>query len=51
MRLHVTITPAGAAGSTVHGTLYVDDFTSGVPPSGQFTGDELAGLPYAYTIG
>jgi len=49
--INVTITPAGASGTTVHGTLYVDDFESGVPPYGQFTGDELAGLPYAYTIG
>jgi hypothetical protein len=46
----VTITPSGASGTTVHGTLYVDDFVSGVPPYGQAAGDELAGLPYAYTI-
>ncbi len=48
--IKVTITPAGASGTTVHGTLYVDDFASGVPPYGQFAGDELAALPYAYTI-
>jgi hypothetical protein len=46
----VTITPAGAPGSMMRGTIYVDDFIGGVPASGQFTGDELAGLPYAYTI-
>jgi len=46
----VTITPSGASGTTVHGALYVDDYVSGVPPYGQFTGDELASLPYAYTI-
>jgi hypothetical protein len=34
----------------VSGTLYVDDLLTDVPPYGQFTGDELAGLPYAYTI-
>ncbi|HEY7013529.1 MAG TPA: hypothetical protein VH480_12270 [Streptosporangiaceae bacterium] len=48
--INVTITPSGASGTTVHGTLYVDDFVNGVPPYGQFAGDELAGLPYAYTI-
>jgi hypothetical protein len=48
--IKVTITPAGASGTTVHGTLYVDDAVTNVPPFGQFTGDELAGLPYAYTI-
>lgn len=48
----VTITPSGAAGTVVQGTLYVDDFTSDVPPPayGQQAGDELAGLPYAYAI-
>ncbi len=49
--VNVTITPSGASGTSVSGTLYVDDFTAGVPPYGQASGDELAGLPYAYTIG
>ncbi len=48
--IDVTITPSGASGTTVSGTLYVDDFAADVPPSGQFSGDELAGLPYTYTI-
>jgi hypothetical protein len=50
--IHVTITPSGAAGTVVQGTLYVDDFTSDVPPPayGQEAGDQLAGLPYTYTI-
>jgi hypothetical protein len=48
--INVTITPSGASGTTVHGTLYVDDFVSGVPPYGQAAGDVLAGLSYAYTI-
>jgi hypothetical protein len=48
--IKVTITPAGAAGTVVRGNLYVDDFISNVPPYGQIAGDELAALPYAYTI-
>jgi hypothetical protein len=48
--INVTITPAGASGTAVSGTLYVDDLVDDVPPYGQFTADELAGLPYAYTI-
>jgi hypothetical protein len=46
----VTITPSGADGTVVTGNLYVDDFASDVPPYGQETGDELAALPYTYTI-
>jgi subtilisin family serine protease len=47
----VTITPEGAAGTTVSGTLYVDDedsllFDSYNEPSG----NQVAGLPYEYTI-
>jgi len=41
----VTITPSGDPGTTVRGTLYIDDFdffTNG--------GDELVALPYTYTI-
>jgi hypothetical protein len=49
--IDVTITPSGPNGTTVNGTLYVDDFASGVPPYGQFSGDELAAIPYSYTIG
>jgi len=48
--INVTITPAGPSGRQVTGTLYVDDLLTGVPPYGQFSGDELAGLPYSYTI-
>jgi hypothetical protein len=46
----VTITPSGAAGTVVRGNLYIDALTDNVPPYGQFSGDELAALPYAYTI-
>jgi hypothetical protein len=48
--IDVTITPSGASGTQVTGTLYVDDLLTGIPPYGQFATDELAGLPYAYTI-
>ena len=48
--INVTITPSGASGTVVSGTLYVDDFVGGVPPYGQITDDELAALPYTYTI-
>jgi hypothetical protein len=49
--INVTITPSAAAGTVVTGTLYVDDFLNNVPPYGQITTDELAGLPYSYTVG
>jgi hypothetical protein len=48
--IDVTITPSGASGSQVSGTLYVDDILNNIPPYGQFAVDELAGLPYSYTI-
>jgi hypothetical protein len=48
--INLTITPSGAAGTTVQGNLYVDDFLAGVPPYGQQAGDELAAFPYEYTI-
>jgi hypothetical protein len=47
----VTITPSAAAGTVVSGTLYVDDFLSSIPPYGQIASDELAGIPYTYTVG
>ncbi len=48
--IEVTITPSGASGTKVSGTLYVDDLLTAVPPYGQIATDELAGLPYTYTI-
>jgi hypothetical protein len=50
--INVTITPSGASGTVVRGTLYVDVFATGAPTAvfAQFAGDELAGLPYSYTI-
>jgi Subtilase family/Peptidase inhibitor I9 len=51
--VNVTITPSGPKGTAVSGNLYVDDFDSNVPPpvSSQTSGDELAAIPYTYTIG
>ena len=46
----VTITPSGAPGTVVSGTLYVDDLVGDVPPLGTTAGDELAAFPYTYTI-
>jgi hypothetical protein len=56
--LPITITPAGPVGSTVRGTLYVDDLS---PSDAQVTQDSEAGiateasdvaaLSYVYTIG
>ncbi|HKN72148.1 MAG TPA: S8 family serine peptidase [Terriglobales bacterium] len=48
--IDVTITPSGASGTVVSGNLYVDDLVSALPPYDQFTGDELAAIPYTYTI-
>jgi len=46
-----TIEPVGTAGTVVAGNLYVGDYLAGVPPYGQVTGDELAAIPFTYTIG
>jgi len=48
--IDVTITPSGPSGTVVNGTLYVDALADGVAPYGQFSGNELAALPYSYTI-
>jgi hypothetical protein len=48
--VNVTITPSGASGMVVKGTLFIDDFLTNVPPFGQQGADELIGIPYAYTI-
>ncbi len=50
--IDVTITPAGLRGSLVAGTLYVDVMASGIPTVAysQYSGDELAAIPYAYRI-
>jgi hypothetical protein len=48
--INVTITPSGASGTVVTGNLYVGDFLSDVPPYSYFTGNELAAVPYTYTV-
>jgi hypothetical protein len=47
----VTFRPAGRAGTTHAGTLYLDAVQSGVPPGGQLSGDEVAALAYSYKVG
>jgi hypothetical protein len=49
--IDVTITPSAAPGTVVRGTLYVDDELAGIPPYGQFSGDEVSALPYEYKVG
>jgi hypothetical protein len=49
--INVTITPSATAGTVVSGNLYVDVLDGNVPPYGQLGGDELAALPYTYTVG
>jgi hypothetical protein len=47
----VTITPSGSSGSTDAGTLYVDDLTlAGFEGFADPNGDEVAAIPYSYTI-
>ena len=48
--INVTVTSSGPSGTVVTGNLYVDDFMTNVPPYGQEAGNEIAALPYAYTI-
>jgi len=48
--IRVSITPSGQSGTVVSGRIYVDEFLADVPPYGQTTGDEIAALPYSYTI-
>ncbi len=48
--VNVTITPQGASGTVVNGALYVNSYLGSVPP-GIPEGNELAVLPYSYTVG
>ncbi len=48
--IDVTVTPSGPRGTRVRGVLYVDDATDDVPPYAQYAGDELAAIPYGYTV-
>jgi hypothetical protein len=51
--LKVTITPSASAGTTVSGTINVDDVFQAnfLDPGFELGGDELASLPYSYTVG
>jgi hypothetical protein len=51
--LNVTITPSGAPGTAVIGTLYLDTYDTGTPTAvfGTYGGNEVTAFPYAYTIG
>ncbi|MBV9605820.1 MAG: protease inhibitor I9 family protein [Solirubrobacterales bacterium] len=47
----VTITPSGPSGSQVSGTLYVDDADPFVEQNfTNFSGGEVAAIPYSYTV-
>jgi hypothetical protein len=47
----VTITPTGAPGTVVSGTLYLDDYVDSVFASLVYpTGDQVAAIPYSYTV-
>ncbi len=48
--INVTITPSGLPNTTVIGSLYVDTFDFNLPPYGTDTGNELAAIPYSYTV-
>lgn len=47
---NVYITPVGAPTSTVKGTLFIDDFIQGVPPSHVPAASEVIAIPYEYRI-
>lgn len=48
----VTITPTASVGSNVSGTLYVSDLTLGqFNGAANSDGDDIAAIPYSYTIG
>lgn len=48
----VTITPTASVGSNVSGTLYVSDLTLGqFIGAANSNGDDIAAIPYSYTIG
>ena len=47
----VSVTPTDPPGTPISGTLYVDDYTLGTPfVSGLIESDELAAIPYSYSI-
>jgi hypothetical protein len=46
----VQIVPSGTPGSTVSGTLYVDDYATAVPAYGVPAASEVTSIGYSYTI-
>jgi hypothetical protein len=47
----VKVTPTGAPGTVVSGTMYVDDYTLGTEFfDGPVESDELAAIPYSYSV-
>jgi hypothetical protein len=49
--VNVTFKPKGVTpGTLMSGTLYLDTVQSDVPPYGQGAGDEVAALPYSYSV-
>jgi hypothetical protein len=48
--IDVEITPSGPAGSTVTGTLYVDDYATAVPAYGVPAASEVTSIGYSYAI-
>jgi len=49
--IEVNISPTGSPGTTVSGTLFIDDVTLGGYSVASTDGDELAAVPYQYTTG
>jgi hypothetical protein len=49
----VSITPDAAAGTVIHGFLYVDAVNANSRTFGSITrsGDEVSAIPYTYTVG
>jgi hypothetical protein len=51
--LPLTITPSASSGTSVTGSIKVDDVfqLNAIEPFAELSGDELASLPYSYTVG
>jgi hypothetical protein len=51
VNIPVTITPTGASGTTVSGTLYADDADDAVfQVQSTLNGNEVGAIPYSYTV-
>ena len=48
--INVTITPSASTGTVVSGAIYVGAIANGGPPFGDESADELAAIPYEYTV-